>query len=212
MDYMFTNCKKLISLDFDIDSMSLVYRAYNADGAITSSRNTGSFNNYKKGSSSAATIYMDELPAKLEVKAKFSRDDKRFQTEYVEIPLGEEVKDSAVTIKVTGELPVALQYIDYRGKISVYSVNNADVSTTQLTGSYWVTISLSGSYDSGPSNTQGRLEYRITSETGAVFDTGSITLPKMDPGEHFDNVKIDIYSIPAGTYYLELISYDSQNN
>jgi hypothetical protein len=197
--------------DYDIGSMNFVYRTYNADGTITGSSNTSSFNNFKKGNASATTMYLDSIPARLAVKAKFSTDDGRYQTDYVDIPIGGEATAGAVEINITNGLPVQLQYVDYAGKISLYTVESADVSTTQLTGSYWATISISGIYDSGPTNVQGRLEYRITSESGAVLDTGSVSMPKLNPGERFDNVKIDIYSIPAGTYNLELMSYDSKN-
>ncbi len=197
--------------DYDIGSMNFVYRTYNADGTITGSSNTSSFNNFKKGNASATTMYLDSIPARLAVKAKFSTDDGRYQTDYVDIPIGGEATDGAVAINITNSLPVQLQHVDYSGKISLYTVESADVSTTQLTGSYWATISISGIYDSGPTNVQGRLEYRITSESGAVLDTGTVSMPKLNPGERFDNVKIDIYSIPAGTYNLELMSYDSKN-
>ncbi len=197
--------------DYDIGSMNFVYRTYNADGTITGSSNTSSFNNFKKGNASATTMYLDSIPARLAVKAKFSTDDGRYQTDYVDIPIGGEATAGAVEINITNGLPVQLQYVDYSGKISLYTVESADVSTTQLTGSYWATISISGIYDSGPTNVQGRLEYRITSESGAVLDTGTVSMPKLNPGERFDNVKIDIYSIPAGTYNLELMSYDSKN-
>ena len=197
--------------DFDINNMNFVYRTYNADGTITGSSNTGSFNNFKKGNASAASMYMDTIPARLAVKAKFTTDDGRYQTDYVDIPIGEQATDNAVSITVANGLPTQLQYIDYKGKISLYTIETADVSTTQLTASHWVTISLGGSYDSGPTNLQGMLEYRITSESGAVLETGSIRMPKLNPGERFDNVKIDIYSIPSGTYYLELMNYDSKN-
>ncbi len=197
--------------DCDIDSMSFVYRTYNADGTITRSSNTSSFNNFRKGNASATTLYLDTVPARLSVKAKFSTDDGRYQTDYVDIAIGAKATEDAVTITVANGLPAQLQYIDYRGKISLYTIETADVSITQLTDSHWVTISISGSYDSGPANSEGRLEYRITSESGAVLDTGSINMPTMSPGERFDNVKIEIYSIPAGTYNLELMSYDSTN-
>ena len=195
--------------DYDINSMNFVYRCYDADGAIITSSNTSSFNNFKKGNAAAASIYLDKEAVRLEVKAEFTTNDGRYRTDYVEIPIEvTEAEESELFFSVSNMLPATVKCKNYSGKVSAFSLTDVDISTEKQSDTFSITVTISGSYDSGPANTSGQLEYRITSESGAVFKTGTVYLPKMNPGERFDNVKINLYSIPAGTYYLEFVDSD----
>ena len=198
--------------DYDFDSVGLVYKTYREDSTIIGSGYLASLNDFRRGNASEATLYLsDEFPARMEVRARFSMGEKNYQTAFVEIPLGDLSSKAGVSVEVLNTLPASLTYKDYRGNLFTYSITDVRSAAHSSGVDYWLTITLAGTCVSGVDNTAGALGYRITDASGTVFEADVVGLTKLSPGENFDNVKIDVYPIPAGEYVLELVDYDSSN-
>ncbi len=203
------------STDYDFESLRLVFRRLNERGAIESTNSSSSITDFKKGNTSKGKTYLQGEPgefATVQAMAIFSTEDRTFRTDYVEMPLmmGEE-RDSSFSIQLVNKLPDEFSWTNWSGTVKTYSITAATSSTRSTLDGYSVTFSISGECVSGDERINGQLDYRLTSVSGAVVSTGSLNIPKLSKGDRFDNVKLEIYSLPAGEYRLELLDRDSRN-
>lgn len=143
--------------------------------------------------------------ARIELRAYISEGNRALETPSVAVPV-EDLGNTAVTVVLKNTLPEKLRYI-LNNDISKYTITNCTI-TTSGSGSYtWIYFYLDGTYDAGPDNQVGYLSFRVLNASGREVDSGSFSLPKMKPGDRFENVRVSAYLKEEGDFTLVLESW-----
>ncbi|MBR0160999.1 MAG: serine/threonine protein kinase [Oscillospiraceae bacterium] len=195
--------------EYKMDNMALRLQLYNNDGAVIENT-VDSISEWESGSSYVARFYYyGTPPARAEIRAVIKMEDTYLQTDYIDIPLSIEDAEIPISLTFVGDLPKTVSYQGYNRTLT-YSISSftVDVSTWYGSGDgYSGSVYFGGTYESGPDNDCGYVNYRVTDASGVVYDSGTVSFPKMSAGERFENSRIYISGLTPGDYYLELTDY-----
>lgn len=120
---------------------------------------------------------------------------------------------NAVNIKVITQFPKEFCYVfSYNNNIySKISITEFQTKITKESNKYYISIIYSGekTYDNKGKNgtTNCSVGYKLYDSEGYVVKSGVLTKSKLLVGDKFKDELLNIGSIPAGDYTLELIDY-----
>ena len=195
--------------DYGLDEVEFRAQFRNAAGAIVGS-SSQSIKDWIKGDAREMSFscYSGD-PDKVEICATIKGSEKNLRTDYVPLAVAEEADPVVFTLLT--ELPVTISYHKYDGDLQ-YLITDLHADT----GSWYFNnnrgsgyISIDGKYLSGPENAGGYIDFRILDADGALYQAGSISIPKLKPEDRFSNISGYISNLPAGAYLLELAEHQA---
>ena len=152
------------------------------------------------------SYYSYDKPAKAELRVIVRDGERGLDTGLIPVNISE-LEEEPLTVELENELPTTLTYENYRGEPATYLITDVKINTSGSSDSFRISASVEGSYESGPSNQSGYLNYRIINEDGEEVDSGTVSLPKLREGDRFENATFSCSSLPSGRYTIVLSDY-----
>ena len=194
--------------DYSLQDVQVKVSFYDNNNALTQT-NSSSVDKWEKGAVTSPSVYCRTQDlTKAQVRVLFTLDGSRLQTEYIEVPIGKDA-ESAVEITLITDLPVTFKCDNYRGHFE-YEISGFRFSVSNYRkDTYYVELYFEGtalSTDTKESN-YGGFTYKLRDEDGVLVNTGNASMPGLDSGERFKNLRSYVGELPAGFYTLELTEY-----
>lgn len=180
------------------------FRVCDEEGIIVYDGGSGNYVSWAQGSLiSPGYFYSEDDGYTVMAQITYAYGEKTYRTEYVEIPAGE----SLFSITLVNQLPVTLVYGSYSFETKL-EIDSARTNVIYLTDSCYGDVFLSGLCIEG-NGSNSYVAYEIMDADGAVYDNGTVFLPKLESGERFKNASISFFSLPFGDYYVTLMDYNT---
>ena len=148
-------------------------------------------------------VYCNQDPAVIQLKMSFDVGENRYETDYVDVSYTNSTKYDLI---INNALPQKLTYTNYSHKTSTFEITAID---WECETSGYMDIYVDGQKVSGETQSYESLNYRVTSTSGAVIKTGSLSIPQLASGEKFENAIVSLYDLEPGTYHFELSNADN---
>lgn len=148
------------------------------------------------------SIYCSQEPTTIQLKISYEVDNSRYETSYVEVPY-----NVLETFDFTflNAVPCNLTYTNYSGKESTFEITDIRLETTSYGSAM---IHIDGQKISGEKQSYEYLGYRVVSASGAIVDSGNLSIPRLSTGERFENSTVNLYDLAPGSYQFELTDAD----
>jgi len=180
-----------------------IYARFLSDNGMLIGSGTLVIEELDKGRSFRDYVYCAQDPAEIQLKMSYDVGTSRYETDYVNVSYS---STEALKITVNNNLPQKLSYINYNDEKSIFEITAIDVEIDSIG---YATIHIDGQKISGGEADYASLDYRLTSDSGAVVQTGSLSIPRISTGEKFENATVSVYSLQPGSYQFELFDRDS---
>lgn len=148
-------------------------------------------------------VFCSQDPAVIQLKMSFDMGNNRYETDYVDVSYTNSTK---YDLTINNTLPQKLTYTNYSHKTSTFEITTID---WECESSGYMQIYVDGQKVSGETQSYESLNYRVTSTSGAVIQTGSLSIPQLASGEKFENATVSMYDLEPGTYQFELSDADN---
>lgn len=192
--YFYVNTKNLT--DYTYENLYIYVRFLTEDDTLLGS-STLLIKEWEKERNFRDYVYCNDSPAVIQLKMSFDVGDNRYETDYVDVSYN---TSSKYDVTINNTLPQELSYTDYSNKKSTFEITAIDVEVSYST----VSIHVDGQKISGPAQNYEYLDYRVTSASGAVVKTGTLSIPRLASGEKFENATVSLYDLEPGAYQFEL--------
>ena len=192
--------------DYDLDSLQLQVRTFDSSGVELSNRRSSTID-LKKDGEETVSIYLGATDfEKAEIKARLLLGERSFETAYCQLSANTSAQNTGVSITLRDELPATYKTQDWRDSYQ-YTITDFSFKASSYQNGYYVTVLLSGTYDSGPDDSSASLTYLLMDKDGKAVNEGSsqtVSFPKLRPGDNFERTSLTIWNVPEGEYTLVL--------
>lgn len=192
--YYYVNTKNIT--DYTYENLYIYVQLLSEDNTLLGS-STLLIKEWEKGRNFRDYVYCNDDPAVIQLKMSFDVGDNRYETDYNDVSFS---TSSKYAITINNTLPQELSYTNYSNQKSTFVITAIDFKISYSS----VYIHVDGEKISGETENYEYLDYRITSGSGAVVQTGTLSIPRLASGEKFENATVSLFSLEPGAYQFEL--------